>query len=169
LELIYTIARMKYFKIASVFIFSILFTTIYSCNNEPLDSDLQENSEQSSGCVSVTSALQIASANFSASTNDNYTQVCNEYKIALQNKIDSCGDSSGNLESTITSLGDCSTNNTCTVTSNSASFAESDYNSDNTDTDLCNAFKSALQNKITACGDASGEIQSEIDGLGDCM
>ena len=35
-------------------------------------------------------------------------------------------------------------------------------------TDSCNAYKTALQVKKTACGDTDGAIQALINGLGDC-
>lgn len=59
-------------------------------------------------------------------------------------------------------------NDSCTEASDFATSAETAYNNDNTNVDLCNAYTSALQNQITACGDASGELQAIIDGLGDC-
>ena len=37
---------MKKFKLASVFVLSILFTTFYSCDNEPLDSEFLSDSEE---------------------------------------------------------------------------------------------------------------------------
>lgn len=35
-------------------------------------------------------------------------------------------------------------------------------------TQFCNAYKTALQVQIQACGDVDGSIQTIIDGLGDC-
>ena len=35
-------------------------------------------------------------------------------------------------------------------------------------TDLCNAYKDALNVQINACGDSSGNLQATIDSLGDC-
>lgn len=42
------------------------------------------------------------------------------------------------------------------------------YNNDTSNTDLCNAYKTALQNQIDVCGDDNGALQTIIDGLGDC-
>ncbi|WP_296311399.1 hypothetical protein [Winogradskyella sp. UBA3174] len=42
------------------------------------------------------------------------------------------------------------------------------YNEDNTNEDLCNAYKAALQNQIAECGDDNGSLQTIIDDLGDC-
>lgn len=36
-------------------------------------------------------------------------------------------------------------------------------------TELCNAYKSALEAQIAACGDDSGSLQALIDSLGDCI
>ena len=36
-------------------------------------------------------------------------------------------------------------------------------------TDLCNTYKNSLINRINACGDDSGSLQSIIDSLGDCI
>lgn len=60
------------------------------------------------------------------------------------------------------------TNNSCNVASNFASSAETAYNNDTTNADLCDAYRAALQNQINVCGDSTGEIQTIIDGLGDC-
>jgi len=46
--------------------------------------------------------------------------------------------------------------------------AEAAYNENNTDEDLCNAYKQALENQITECGDEDGSLQAIIDDLGDC-
>jgi hypothetical protein len=35
-------------------------------------------------------------------------------------------------------------------------------------TELCNAYKAALQNQINVCGDTSGALQAIITDLGDC-
>ncbi|MDB9782133.1 hypothetical protein OAE03_00795 [Winogradskyella sp.] len=48
------------------------------------------------------------------------------------------------------------------------SDAAAAYNADNTNEDLCNAYKVALQNQITECGDTNGTLQQIIDDLGDC-
>jgi len=57
--------------------------------------------------------------------------------------------------------GDCESAQTASNT------AASNYAID-ASTETCNAYKLALQNQITVCGDATGSIQAIIDGLGDC-
>ena len=46
--------------------------------------------------------------------------------------------------------------------------AQTAYNADNTNEDLCNAYKQALENQIAECGDSNGSLQGIIDDLGDC-
>lgn len=46
--------------------------------------------------------------------------------------------------------------------------AASAYNDDNTNEDLCIAYKEALENQIAECGDPDGSLQDIIDDLGDC-
>ncbi|AUC76766.1 hypothetical protein [Olleya sp. Bg11-27] len=60
------------------------------------------------------------------------------------------------------------TNTSCADAVDATSLAENAYNNDTTNAGLCNAYKTALQNQITVCGDANGALQSIIDGLGDC-
>lgn len=59
-------------------------------------------------------------------------------------------------------------NNPCLDATAFAATAESQYSNDISNENLCNAYKSALQNQIAICGDATGEIQAIINGLGDC-
>jgi len=42
------------------------------------------------------------------------------------------------------------------------------YNNDTSDATLCNAYKTALQNQITECGDTNGSLQAIVDDLGEC-
>lgn len=63
---------------------------------------------------------------------------------------------------------DVEVNVACVDATAFAVSAEDAYNNDNTNADLCNAYKSALQNQISACGDNNGSIQAIIDGIGDC-
>ena len=56
--------------------------------------------------------------------------------------------------------------NNCTLQT-ATDAAATAYNNDNTE-DLCNAYKTALQNQIAECGDANGSLQAIIDDLGDC-
>ncbi|AEH02517.1 hypothetical protein [Lacinutrix sp. 5H-3-7-4] len=49
-----------------------------------------------------------------------------------------------------------------------AEQAEIAYNNNQDSVNLCISYKSALEELIDSCGDSTGEIQSIIDGLGNC-
>lgn len=51
-----------------------------------------------------------------------------------------------------------------TTSTNAARDAYNNANSSNLSA-LCNAYKTALQNEINGCGDATGDLQDMIDGL----
>jgi len=59
------------------------------------------------------------------------------------------------------SLPDC----TAEEATNEAATA---YNNDNTNEQLCIAYKEAIENQIAECGDPDGSLQEIIDDLGDC-
>lgn len=54
------------------------------------------------------------------------------------------------------------TQNTFTASANLINAGSGDYET------LCNAYKLNLQQQKDACGDSSGQIQTILDGLGDC-
>ena len=254
---------MKNFKLASVFILSIFFTTFYSCENEPLDgfdftnensllgtwtmasfnatvntttdfagtiieSDFVIESENpnydltflpstfttsgSYGYVAnITVNGQTSTQNLSVDNvagSGNYTTNGSEittdgsfvsyefqgmdlsdvageqtapYTISADGQTltftqsttqtDGANGATTNSTSVSTSVWTkvgSSNNTTCADATAFATTAETQYSADTSNENLCNAYKSALQNQITACGDANGELQSIIDGLGDC-
>ena len=159
---------MKNFILLCCFIILSAFT----CENEPLEGEFGVNNSIS--CEIATQNLLTAVENFASATptDSNYTQLCLAYKQALQDQILACGDD-GTLQDVVDSLGDCGDDtqpNECDNATTAANQAESAFNNatDTNYTDLCNLYKSALQDKITACGDTDGNIQSVIDGLGEC-
>lgn len=156
--------------------------TVVSCEDEQLEgefsatgdgSDPGEPDPDSETCQTAFDTLQAAEAAFSSATDANYTQVCSTYSIALQATIELCGDTSGSLQTTLSSLGDCSVPNACLqaeVAANAALGALNNATDDNEE-QLCIAYSTALEAQITACGDASGNLQNTIDSLncgGDC-
>ncbi len=160
-------------KFSALLSFLILFTA-FTCEDEPLDGDfVDEQPDTTISCEQAIQNMVTAITNFSEVTpaDANYTQLCLAYQDALQDQIDTCGDEDGTLQAIINSLGNCGDDNQpdeCEVATTAANEAETAYNNDNTNTDLCNTYKASLQDKITACGDADGSIQTIIDGLGDC-
>ncbi|MBU2940309.1 hypothetical protein KO494_12250 [Lacinutrix sp. C3R15] len=159
---------MKSLKIASIVILSLF--TFFSCDNEPLDGDFAiENEETELTCVEATQNLAEISETYAITPTDDasYAVICNDYAEALQNMITSCGDNTGALQSLLDSLNCPDATNSCTTAQAATDTAESAYQADATNTTLCNAYKTALQNEITQCGDADGSLQAIVDGL-DC-
>ena len=156
-----------------VFLCCFVLLTAFTCENEPLEGDFGGNTNVS--CEIATQNLLTAAENFASATptDSNYTQLCLAYKIALQDQIIACGDD-GTLQAVFDNLGDCGDDpqpDECDNATTAANQAESAFNNadDSNYSVLCNAYKGALQDKITACGDTNGNIQSIIDGLGDCI
>lgn len=160
-------------KLTALLSFLILFTA-FTCENEPLDGDfvIDDNPDTTISCAEATQNTVTATTNFAgvAPDDENYTQLCLAYTSALQDQIVACGDD-GTIQAIIDSLGNCGDNNQsgeCEAATIITSQAETAYNNDNTNTDLCNTYKNALQNQITVCGD-DGTLQTIIDELGDCV
>ncbi|WP_290696246.1 lipocalin family protein [Lacinutrix sp.] len=90
----------------------------------------------------------------------------------VQNSTETTNDGGFTTTSTISSSSTWTKiNNTvdpCIEATSFASSAETAFNNDITNENLCNAYKSALQNQINSCGDNNGSIQALINGLGDC-
>ncbi len=66
--------------------------------------------DNGSVCLQATQAANVAANNFAATdiTMPDYTDLCNAYKDALNDQINSCGDDSGTLQAIIDDiLGDC--------------------------------------------------------------
>ncbi len=161
-------------KISALLSFLILFTA-FTCENEPLDGDfvLDDGTDTTLSCEEATQNTVTATTNFSGVTPDdaNYTELCLAYQYALQNQIDACGDDESTLQAIISALGNCGDENEtpeCEAASVVVAQAETAYNNDNTNEDICNTYKNALQIQINECGDADGSLQAIIDGLGDC-
>ncbi|WGD34355.1 hypothetical protein [Olleya sp. YS] len=62
-------------------------------------------------CASATAAANVALFNLNNAPADQYTTFCNVYVMALENKIDLCGDADGSIQQEINDLGDCSNQN----------------------------------------------------------
>ena len=154
-------------KLSILFSLFILLTA-FTCENEPLEGDFETDTEIT--CEAAAQNTQDAAIAFLSVTNETYTQLCLAYRNALEVQLFLCGDPDGTLQIQIDSLGDCGATNPdpCETATNLANQAETAYNGDTSDSDLCTAYKAALENKIAVCGDADGSIQILIDELGDC-
>jgi hypothetical protein len=84
------------------FFFIVLICTLlmFSCSKS------EENNTNNS-CAENVSITLIAKQEFENATNVNKNSLCNAYKAALQNEINSCGDTNGQLLLTINDLNDC--------------------------------------------------------------
>lgn len=62
------------------------------------------------------------------------------------------------------------TENNCETAASASAEAAIEFGdaTDENYTDLCAAYKTALEAQIDACGDPNGELQAIIDDLGDC-
>lgn len=96
----------KLLSILSVFILLISF----SCNDEPLEGDFV--TENDTDCTATTQALANAALGFISATDETYAEICNAYKVALQNQILACGDEDNSLQTILESLGDCNPDGT---------------------------------------------------------
>lgn len=90
-------------KFIALLSFLILFTA-FNCENEPLEGDFVIDNGNS--CTEANNEVQIAKSNFNNATQINYSELCNAYKLALQNKLLICGEDS-TVQDIIVSLGDC--------------------------------------------------------------
>ena len=158
----YLMKRLSF--LASIFI----LLTAFTCENEPLEGDFTNENELS--CEMAAQNTQDAALAFLNVTDETYTELCIAYRNALQIQIQFCGDPDGSLQTQLNSLGNCGETNPdpCETATTAANEAEAAYNEDTSDANLCNAYKSALQNQISFCGDPNGSIQAIIDDLGDC-
>lgn len=151
------------------FLFSIfVLLTAFTCENEPLDGEFEAENEQS--CAIAQQNTQNAALAFLEVTEATYSELCIAYRNALQAQIQFCGDPDGILQTQIESLGNCgeTSPDPCDTIVVATAEAEAAYNADSTNSDLCNAYKTALETQILVCGDSNGNLQAIIDGLGDC-
>jgi len=81
-----------------------LFTAV-NCENEPLDEDFFDF--QNTSCEFATEVTAAAALDFADANIDNYAQLCNTYRTALQTQIEVCGDPNGVFSASIDALDSC--------------------------------------------------------------
>ena len=64
------------------------------------------NDNEPDDCATAVSATEAAEAAFNNANDNNYAELCNAYRLALENQIDLCGDD-GSLQAIIDDLDDC--------------------------------------------------------------
>lgn len=92
---------MKTLKISFFIIGLIAFSVFTACSDDDETIAPENNCE-----VAITASAEAAAA-FSAATDENYTDLCGDYKAALEAQIDACGDPNEELQAMIDGLGDC--------------------------------------------------------------
>lgn len=70
-------------------------------------------STTNTNCDDASNTVTTAETAYNSDTSN--TTYCNDYKVALQNKINACGDTNGSIQAIIDDLGDCATINTSTI------------------------------------------------------
>jgi hypothetical protein len=88
---------MKTLKLISGIVFLVILS--FSCSSD--------NNTTQPNCDEIIAQTLAAQNAFNNATAANHTELCNAYKAALQNQINSCGDPSGDLQDIIDDLGDC--------------------------------------------------------------
>lgn len=147
-----------------------ILLTAFTCEDEPLEGDFNEESELS--CEIATQNTIDAAIAFLDVTDDNYSQLCITYRNALETQILFCGDPDGTLQTQIDSLGSCANDvvvddcasATAAVGVAQAAFAQA---TDDNYTQLCNIYRDTLLDLIAFCGNDGG-TQSVLDDLEDC-
>ncbi len=64
------------------------------------------DSDSAPSCEDAVSATLAAAQDFESATNENFTELCEAYKQALQDQITACGDTTGDLQTILDGL-DC--------------------------------------------------------------
>lgn len=91
---------MKY----NLYILLLSVILLNACSGDSTDDNEVDN------CVIATENTLLAQQAFANANSDDYTLLCNEFKIALQTQIDECGDENGSLQATFDNLGNCEQN-----------------------------------------------------------
>ena len=156
------------------FLFSLfILLSAFTCENEPLDSEIDASDSGNLNCEAAAQEVATAALAFISAGEGDYPQLCSAYKTALENLLAACGDPDGSIQSSIDALGDCSDPNgfdDCEALANATNLAEVNFNNatDDNYSDYCIAYKLALENQIAECGDDDGSLQAIVDDLGDC-
>ncbi|MGY0392291.1 lipocalin family protein [Bizionia sp. KMM 8389] len=96
----------KHVKSFTLLTLSIFFLTFTACDNEPIDSGLNDGTTVTSpeDCLNAASEAATAAESFANATDANYEVLCNAYKVSLRAQIAACGDPNGVVQATIDAL-----------------------------------------------------------------
>ena len=103
---------MNYIKSIAQILSILLLSIATSCNIEPFEGEVPEESNNPSPASSCEEAIQNtaeAGTEFTSisSSDANYSKLCNAYKKTLEDQVAVCGDEGGVLQTIIDSIGDC--------------------------------------------------------------
>ncbi|WP_369992811.1 hypothetical protein [Winogradskyella sp.] len=82
----------------------ILSISIIACSSDSSDNNSADTCDEA---IENTTSAQ---AEFATAGSDDYTDLCQDYRAALEEQIELCGDEGGSLQAVIDVLGDCSQN-----------------------------------------------------------
>lgn len=82
-----------------------LICSAFQCEDEPLEGEFITDTE--AACALAAQNTAEAALAFLGVSNEDFSEVCNAYKTALEAQIAACGDEDGSLQGLIDELGDC--------------------------------------------------------------
>lgn len=148
-----------------------LLCSAFQCDDEPLEGEFVTDTD--AACQIATLNSTEAALAFLGASSDTFTQICNNYRVAIEAQIIACGDEDGTLQAILEELGDCSQDGSMDISCDDATTAKNEAevifnaSTDENFTDNCNALTEAIQLMIDTCG-PSAELQNQLDDLGDC-
>lgn len=153
-------------KISILAVFATLFMAV-NCDNEPYEGEIIF---EDTACLEAIEATSMALSSFLNASQEDYYEFCLDYKEALLNQIEICGDDDGSLQLLADNLDDCYNDDLCADAMQATEIAENNFNNYTEDTyqQLCNQYKAALEYQLEVC-DESAILQLLLSELGDCQ
>ncbi|WP_400080052.1 hypothetical protein [Winogradskyella sp. R77965] len=147
----------------------LLFILLFfvNCDNEPYEGEIIIEDDS---CQIATKASVIAAENYALASDEDFSILCQTYRDALENQIETCGDEDGILQASVDDLAECTmVNELCEEAITAAQTARHNYLAaeDINFEALCTVYRDALQYQIEVCGD-DGSLQTLINELGNC-
>lgn len=96
-------------KKLGILVSAFILLSAFTCENEPLEGEFPDPNE--TACITAAQNTASAASDFTNATADNFSELCNAYRTALQSQIVNCGDDSGTLQQVIDGLGNCTDDN----------------------------------------------------------
>lgn len=166
--------KISYYLPFLLLCFAITFT---SCDDEQLEGEFFTTPDgqeitinDTPECLASLTTLQEAFAAFQTAEPAQVTAACAALSNALDAYVLACGVDMNDPSLTIfiNAFDDCTdTSDNCTTATATAAAAQTAFANATPENEiaLCNAYRIALENQITACGDADGSLQAILNGL----